>query len=141
MRVIERLGNRFGGDTVKRDGDDDFKQPLNAPPASDPNSNQATEQQQHQQEQQTGQTNQKQKGLGGRIYGIRTLVPGYEYDVTSTQGRRDYMENLFDRYGRAMNLIPFILILAIADTNPTAAIWTAFSINFFIVIASIYRSR
>lgn len=137
MRALERLGNRFGGDAVKRDGDDDVKQPLNTPPASDPNSNQATEQQQ----QQTGKTNQNDMRLGGRIYGIKTLVPGYEYNVTTTQGRHDYMENLFDRFGRAMNIIPFILILAVADTNPTAAIWTAFSINFFIVIASIYRSR
>ena len=136
MRALERLGNRFGGDVVKRDGDDDVKQPLNTPPPSDPPSNQTTEQQQ-----QAGKTNQKEMRLGGRIHGIRTLVPGYEYNITTTQGRHDYMENLFDRFGRAMNLIPFILILAIAGTNPTAAIWTAFSINIFIVFASIYRSR
>jgi hypothetical protein len=78
---------------------------------------------------------------GGDVGGLNKLIPFAYFDLLEEQGRRDYIENMFGHYGKILGYSPFIVIMTVASTNPTAAIWSAFGISVFINLCCVYRHQ
>jgi hypothetical protein len=56
--------------------------------------------------------------------------------------RRAWVEDVMEsRLGRVINLLPFILVMAISSTNLILALWLAFGFEIFILGLAWYRSR
>jgi signal transduction histidine kinase len=56
--------------------------------------------------------------------------------------RRAWVEDVMEgRMGRVINLLPFILVMAIAAVNLLMALWLAFGFEVFLLTLAWYRSR
>lgn len=62
-------------------------------------------------------------------------------DDEGVQERHGLVEEFFDRFGPILNLGALIVILAVSNKNMAAAIWVAFGIEAFLMLADMYRSR
>jgi len=64
-------------------------------------------------------------------------------DMASDQGHRhSLMEDVMEsRIGRVLQLVPMILIFAVACSDIFAALWSAFGVQLFLMALHFYRSR
>jgi len=62
--------------------------------------------------------------------------------VTDSSVRHEWLERIMgSRIGRVLNMVPFILLMALASSNLLAALWSAFGTQMFLLALEWYRSR
>lgn len=67
--------------------------------------------------------------------------PKREAVLTEREKRHAFVEAFLQRRGRLIQCIPLIMMLAVADTNMLAAVWTSFAVSVFINLMDYYRTR
>ncbi|KAH9259688.1 hypothetical protein BASA81_002110 [Batrachochytrium salamandrivorans] len=67
--------------------------------------------------------------------------PKKEAVLNERERRHAVVEQFLQRRGRLIQCIPLIMMLAVANTNMLAAVWTSFAVSLFINLADYYRTR
>eukprot|EP00457_Paulinella_chromatophora_P009228 gb/GEZN01009287.1/.p1 GENE.gb/GEZN01009287.1/~~gb/GEZN01009287.1/.p1 ORF type:complete len:268 (-),score=26.22 gb/GEZN01009287.1/:499-1302(-) len=67
------------------------------------------------------------------------LLPCFNFDLSSGDGLRAYNDHLTGKLGGFLTWVPFIIILTVAHTNVTIAIWAAFGVQSFEIIIFFLR--